>query len=495
MERSKQLGEGKVLSLLIKFSVPAMIGMMVNALYNVVDRIFIGRGVGNLGIAGITVGFPIMIILMAFGMLVGIGANSLISIRLGEKKKDEAEHIMANAMVLLIAISVFISVIGLIFIKPLLVAFGASKEVLPYAVQYLRIILFGAVFQGIGFGMNNFIRGEGNPKVAMVTMLLGAVLNIILDPIFIFLLGMGIQGAALATIISQAASAAWVLHYFLFGRSTLKIHIKNLKLKFHIVRNIFAIGSAPFAMQLAASAITAILNRQLKFYGGDIAISAMGVINSIALVILMPVFGINQGTQPIVGYNYGARKFDRVKEALKLAIMGATIIVLFGFIVTRLFPEQLISIFSKKDEGRELIDFGSKGLTVFLMLLPVIGFQIVGANYFQAIGKPKHAMFLSLSRQVLLLVPALLILPRFFGVYGILFAGPLSDFASSVLTGVWLLYELKKLGRQHSDTQQAADGQVNDQKVECPEDQATESSDLKTKGSPQDSDAPLEPQY
>ncbi|MFZ5968010.1 MAG: MATE family efflux transporter [Bacillota bacterium] len=449
MDHSKQLGESKVSELLLKFSIPAIVGMMVNALYNVVDRIFIGRGVGSLGIAGITIGFPIMIVMMAFGMLIGIGATSLISIRLGERKKEEAELIAGNAMVLLILISLGISVLGLIFIDPLLLRFGASEAVLPYAKDYLTIILFGAVFQGIGFGMNNFIRAEGNPKIAMVTMMIGAILNTILDPIFIFLLGMGIKGAAYATILSQAVSALWVLHYFFGGKSMLKIHVQNLKLQMSIVLNIFAIGSAPFAMQIAASVLTIILNKSLQYYGGDVAISAMGIINSIVLLILMPIFGINQGSQPIIGYNYGAQKFDRVKEALKLAIMAATVIVTIGFIGTRLFPEQLIRLFNDKDP--ELIAFGAKGLKMFLLCLPIIGFQIVSSNYFQAVGKPKQSMFLSLSRQVLILIPAILILPRYFGLDGILMAGPAADFLSSLLTGTWLYMELKQLDQKHSE--------------------------------------------
>ena len=450
MDRSKLLGEERIGKLLLKFSIPAIVGMIVNALYNIVDRMFIGNFVDSLGIAGITVSFPIMIILMAFSMLVGIGATSLISIRLGEGKKDEAEIILANGMVLLIVISLLVSALGLIFLNPLLKVFGASPNVLPYSRQYLSIILFGAVFQAIGFGMNNFIRAEGNPKRAMSTMLIGAVLNIILDPIFIIVFKMGIQGAAVATIISQAVSAIWVLSYFLGGTSSLKIHKKNLKLQTQIVGKILAIGSAPFAMQVAASGITALINNSLLTYGGDLAISAYGIINSVTMMILMPLFGINQGSQPIIGYNYGAKKYDRVKKTLKLAILAATSIVLVGFVVTRVFPEQLVSVFNRKD--KELIELGANGMRIFLVMLPIIGFQIVSSNYFQAVGKPKHAMFLSLSRQVLILIPAILILPRYFGLNGVWMAGPTSDVISSILTGVFLLYEMSHLEKKHQET-------------------------------------------
>lgn len=450
MDHTKQLGEARVSKLLLKFSIPAITGMVVNALYNVVDRIFIGQGVGRMGIAGLTIAFPLMTVMMALAMLIGLGATALISIRLGEQRKEEAELIIGNAMVCLIGIALTVTTLGLIFLDPLLVFFGASTEVLPYARDYMKIILLGEVFMSIGFGMNHFIRAEGNPKIAMATMLLGAIANTILDPIFIFVLGWGVKGAAWATIISQAASAAWVLSYFIGKRSHLRIQIRNLKLKLDVIRQITAIGSAPFMMQMAASVIGVILNTSLLRYGGDLAISAMGIVNSIAMFFLMPLFGINQGAQPIIGYNYGAEKFDRVKKTLMLAITAATLVVLFGFTMIRLFPETLVSLFSKQDP--ELIKLSSRAMQLYLMMLPIIGFQIISSNYFQAVGKPQQAMILSLSRQVLLLIPALLILPRFFGLNGVYYAGPVADFGSSLITGVWLFFELKQLDRKHYES-------------------------------------------
>jgi len=452
VDYSQQLGKEKISVLLYKFSVPAVIGMLVNASYNIIDRIFIGRGVGSLGIAGITISFPFMILMMAIGMLIGLGTTALISIRLGQQKHEEAELIMTNGMVLLILSSLLLSIVGLVFLNPLLQLFGASEDVLPYASEYMRIILVGAVFMGTSFGMNNFIRAEGNPKTAMLTIIIGAVLNIILDPIFIFTFKLGLSGAALATILAQAVSAIWVLSYFIKGPSLLKIHAKNLKIKLHITKQILAIGSAPFAMQFAASIMNIILNKSLSVYGGDIAISAMGIVNSIGMMILMPIFGINQGAQPIIGYNYGARKFERVKQTLKTGIIVATIVVLIGFIVTRLFPEALIGLFNNKDV--ELIRIGSQALTVFFVFLPIIGFQIVSAGYFQAVGKPKQAMILSLSRQVLLLIPALLILPRYFGLVGVFLAGPVSDLGSSLLTGFWLYLEMRGLSSKRAEIKQ-----------------------------------------
>lgn len=443
MDRATQLGNEKVSRLLFKFAIPAIVGMLVNALYNIVDKIFVGQGVEPLAIAGIAVGLPINILMMAFGMLVGVGATSLISLRLGEKRVEEAELILGNAMVLSVTIYFIISMIGLVFLEQILRLFGASNAVMPYAKDYMKIILAGGVFQGIAFTMNNFIRADGNPQIAMGTMLIGAFLNIVLDPIFIFKFNMGIKGAAIATVISQIVSAIWVLRYFFGGKSMLKVRRKNFKVKPAIVRNIIAIGSAPFAMQIASSILNVIMLNALGEHGGDLAISAISAINSISMLILMPVFGINQGAQPIIGYNYGAKNFDRVKQTLKYAILAATTVVTSGFIITRLFGSQLIGLFGKSNT--EFIDIGTEGLHIFLLMFPVVGFQIVSSNYFQAIGKPRQAMLLSLSRQVLLLIPLILILPKFYGLKGIWMAAPISDIGSTVLTGIFIIREINIL--------------------------------------------------
>ncbi|MTI80376.1 MAG: MATE family efflux transporter [Firmicutes bacterium] len=450
MDRSKQLGEEKVSKLLLKFSIPAIIGMIVNALYNVVDRIFIGNAVGSMGIAGITIAFPAMLVTMAFAMLVGVGTTSLVSIRLGEKKAEEAELIMGNGFLLLILISISMSTIGMAFIDPVLVLFGASETVLPYAKEYMSIILPAIVVMSIGFGMNNIIRAEGNPRTAMFTMLIGAIMNIILDAIFIFVLGWGLKGAAFATVLAQGTSMVWVLYYFLGGKSSLKLKVANMKLQLPVIGKILAIGSAPFAMQISASLLNVIMNNSLDYYGGDTAVAGMGIIHSVMTLMIMPIFGINQGAQPIIGYNYGAKNYQRVKEALKLAATAATALVTIGFILTRLYPEQFIALFNSDDP--DLIAFGAKAITIFFMFMPIIGFQVVGANYFQAVGKPKQAMILSLSRQVLLLIPLILILPRFFGLEGILYAAPISDVLSSMLTATWLFIEIKNLDYRQQQT-------------------------------------------
>lgn len=444
MDRSKQLGEEKVGKLLLKFSIPAIVGMLVNALYNIVDRIFVGKGVSELAITAITVAFPISIIIMAFGMLVGIGAAATVSIKLGQKRKDEAEEILGNAFTLIIIVSLGVTILGLIFMEPLLKIFGASEAALPLAKQFISIILIGALLQNVGFGLNNIIRSEGNPKMAMSTMLIGAILNTIFNPIFIFVLHTGVRGSALATIVSQTVCSIWVIQYFTKGKSTLKLKTNNFKLKRGIVRQIFSIGLSPFLMQLAASVITIILNKGLATYGGDTAIAAMGIINSVSMLILMPIFGINQGAQPIIGFNYGAKNFARVKKALKLAILAATTISTTGFILVELFPRQIIGIFIS-GKGSELLSIGSRGIRIYLMMLPIIGFQIVSSNYFQAVGKAKISIFLSLSRQVIVLLPLIIILPQILKLDGVWIAGPSSDFIASLITGMFLMRELKKL--------------------------------------------------
>jgi len=445
MEHTKRMGEERISRLLLRFSIPAITGMTINALYNVVDRMFIGRGVGADALSGLTIGFPIMLVLMAFSMLVGLGATALISIRLGENRKGTAELILGNAVTLFFVLALLMTVLGSIFLRPLLIIFGASNVVLPYATSYMRIILFGVFFMNIGFGMNHFIRAEGNPKIAMITMILGAVVNIILDAIFIFGFNMGVQGAALATVIAQLCAATWIFSYFLGKKSTLRFRIRNLIPRIFIVKSIMALGSSFFMMQIAASVIWLFLNRALVYHGGDTAIAAMGIIHSITMFVLMPCFGINQGAQPIIGFNFGARKYKRVKKVLLRANGFATLICLTGFIIIMFFPTQLVSFFSK--DNQELIAIGSHGIRLFLMMLPVIGFQIVSTSYFQATGKPLMAMFLTLSRQVILFLPFVLILPYFWGLDGVWLSSPFSDIGATLLTTFFLLREMKKLNK------------------------------------------------
>lgn len=446
MYRSKRLGEESIPRLLLTFSFPAIVGMLAQAIYNIVDRVFLGQAVGPLGIAGATVSFPFMLILLAFGMLIGFGSAAVVSIRLGAQRKAEAERVLGNALTLLVGVGLVLMLVGLVFLDPILTMFGASREVLPLARDYLQIIILGSVVQCVAFGLNAIIRGEGNPWVAMYTMLIGALLNTILDPIFLFGFGWGMQGAAAATLIAQAVSAVWVLSYFWGGRSLLRIRAANLLPRWPVCKSIVIIGSPMFAMQIAASMMNAILNNQLRMYGGDLAISVMGIVYAVALFIAMPIFGINQGTQPIIGYNYGAKKFGRVKKALQTAVVFATAICVLGFLVVMLFPSGVIWLFNRQDEA--LMRLGTYAIRICLVMFPIVGFQIVSTSYFQAVGKPKQAMLLGLSRQVILLIPAILILPRFFGLDGIWIALPVADATSSIWTAIWLSLELRHLDRR-----------------------------------------------
>ncbi|MGL5512885.1 MAG: MATE family efflux transporter, partial [Sporomusa sp.] len=418
MDQSQALGQERISKLLWKYSLPAIIGMVVNALYNIVDSIFVGNGIGNIGLTAVTIAFPVMIVLLAIGMLIGVGASTLVSIRLGEQKHAEAEIILGNALTLMIVAVLPTITVALLFLDPMLVLLGAESNVLPYAREFTRIILLGSIFMHIGFGLNNIIRAEGNPKVAMATMLIAALLNTALNPLFIFVFKLGIGGSALATVTSQAVSAAWVLRYLTSDKSILKLRRCNLRLDKKIVYEIIKIGMSPFVMQIAASVVSVLYNYSLLRYGGELAVAAIGVINRVSLLILMPVFGISQGVQPILGYNYGAKNYDRVVRVLKLGIYAATAVSTLGFIVTQLFAAPIVRLFNNSPE---LIAIGATGLKVFLAMLPIIGFQVIGAIYFQAVGKARLAIFLSMSRQVIILIPAIWFLPLFFGLQGIWF--------------------------------------------------------------------------
>ena len=445
MNSSKELETQSIGSLIFKFSIPAVIGMLVNALYSVVDRIFIGRGVGSIALSGVAVTFPITNIIMGVGMLVGTGAAAVVSIKLGQKKKEEAEKIVGNAFVLTVICSIFVSIIGIIFLHPILEIFGASAETMPYAKKFARILIAGTILQNIGFGLNPIIRSEGDPKTAMKTMLIGAVLNFIFNPVFIFGLKLGVVGSALSTIISQAVCSIWILTYFTKGKSLLKIKKINMRLHKHIVREIVSIGVSPFIMQVAASFVTIIINTSLIKYGGDIAVGAYSLISSIAILIIMPVLGVNQGTQPIIGYNYGARNISRVKKTLLYGVIINTCIATFGWIIVELFPVQIISMFNSTDKS--LIEIGSTGIAVFLCMLFIVGSQTACVNYFQSVGKAKNSMFLSLLRQVVLLIPLVLILPHFFKLNGIWMAGPISDLCSSFVTYYFISREIKEINK------------------------------------------------
>ena len=449
-DRSEQLGQGSIPGLLLRFSAPAIVGTVAQALYNVIDTIFVGRAIGIDGIAGTTVALPPMVMVLACGMLVGFGAAALISIRLGERKKAEAERILGNAAVLLVAVSLVITVVGLLFLDDILVLLGASQKILPLARDYLRIILWGTIFQTVLFGLNAAIRGEGNPRIAMLSMLISVLLNVVLAPIFIFWLRWGMQGAALATVVSQAVSAVWVVAYFFSGASVLKFHLRNLWPDRRVCFGIIAVGSPAFAMTLANARSAQHFEPPIGLLRRRFGDLRLGHHLPHADDDLHAHVGLNQGAQPIIGYNYGARRFDRVKKALETAILAATGFAVFGFVVAMLFPEQLIRLFAHHNQAP--IALGVHAIRIAAMMLPVVGAQIIGAGYFQAVGKARQAMLLMLSRQVILLIPAVFILPRFFGLDGVWAALPTADCGAFVWTSTWLFLELRHLRDKHLAT-------------------------------------------
>lgn len=447
MENQQALGTESVGKLLLKYSVPAIIGMLVNALYNVVDRIFIGNipGVGPLAITGVGVTMPIMSITLAFAMLIGIGCTTNISIKLGQGKKEDAQKIIGNGITLSIIISLILSIIGIVFGNQILHLFGASDQTLYYAKSYIYIILAGTVFNTLGFTLNNTIRGDGNPKLAATIMVVGCITNVILDAVLIFVFNLGIQGAAIATVISQIVTASWGLMYYVKGKSNLTFEKSSLKLDKSLVKSIIAIGIAPFSMQIATSLVQVISNNALKMYGGDLAIGAMATISSISMIFLMPIFGLNQGSQPIIGFNYGAKKYDRANKAFKISALISIVILTAGWVLVQLSPETVIGMFNKDPK---LMDISVNGIRIYLFMIPIIGISITGSNYIQSVGKAKIATVLSLLRQVILLIPMILILPNFFGLNGVWYASPISDFLSTAITAYILYRELKSYKKE-----------------------------------------------
>ncbi|MDU7964799.1 MAG: MATE family efflux transporter, partial [Clostridium perfringens] len=390
MKDQKLLGEESELKLLIKYSVPAIIGMLVNALYNIVDRIFIGHipGVGPMAITGVGITMPIMSILLGFGMLIGIGATANISIKFGQNKRKDAEKILGNSVVLITIISLVLTIVGIVFANSILHLFGASEATIFYAKEYINVILLGTIFNLMSFSLYSTIRADGiradgNPKMSAAVMVLGCIINVILDAVFIFVFNLGIKGAALATVISQIVTTSIMLYYYTFGGSNLKLKLETLKLDWGLVKIVLAIGVAPFSMQMAASVVQVIANNALRMYGGDLAIGAMAAISSIAMIFLMPIFGINQGSQPIIGYNYGAKKYERAQKTVKLAMIAATIILVLGGILIQAFPALVISMFNSDPK---LLEIGVPGLRIYLFMMPIIGISIIGSNYFQSIG-------------------------------------------------------------------------------------------------------------
>ena len=439
--------------LVLTYSIPTIIGMLVNALYVVVDRFFIGQipDIGPDALAGIGLAAPITNITFSFSLMLGVGAAASISIALGNRNREKAERILGNTLALNVLFAIILTIVVSIFLEDPLIAVGATYATLPFALAYTRIMIFGLILSFMSFAMNHPIRASGNPKRFASAQMLGAVLNTILSPLFIFTFSMGIEGAAYATILSQGITAVWVMSFYLgkrFGGSTIKIRLKNLMPDPKIILTICAIGIAPFFMQVLASTVIIVANNMLLHYGyiefgnGDMALGAFTVISSVAMIFIMPVFGINQGTQPIIGFNYGAGNIARVKQAYRYAVMYALVLTVLGVIIVLALAPQLMLAFG----GDPLMtEIGSVGMRIMLFTMPIAGFQGNTAGFFMAIGRAKVSLMLSVLRQGLILIPLYFILPLLFGFIGIWYATPIADIISAGITFVMIFKEFKKL--------------------------------------------------
>ena len=440
-QNTEQLEHERIGRLLLSYSLPAIIASTASSLYNIIDRVFIGHGVGPLAISGLALTMPIMNLATALGTLVGAGASATISIRMGEQRRDDAVHILGNALILNLIISVVFSVLSLVFLDEILLLFGASERTLPYARDFMRIILAGNVITHIFFGLNSIMRASGYPVKAMVSILLTVTVNVILAPIFIFGLELGIRGAAMATVISQSVGMIWVIFHFCNRKTYIRFEKGCFKLDGKIISDTFAIGLAPFIVHVFACLIAVIVNWLLKYHGGDLAVGAFSIVNSVAALVIMIIFGFTQGMQPIVGYNYGAGQYQRVRQTLQLTVLYGTVIGTLGCLASLLFPEAIANAFTNGAD--ELTGLTVDGLRIFMLAYPVVGFQIVVSQYFQAMGKARLAILLSLTRQVFCLIPFLFLGAYFFQLHGIWAAEPAADFISAIITA-WVLFRFNK---------------------------------------------------
>ena len=441
-----ELGTQPVGKLLMQYALPAIVAMVASSLYNMVDSIFIGQGVGPMAISGLAITFPFMNLSGAIGAAIGVGASTLLSVRLGQKDYDTAEKILGNAVVLKIITGILFGALCLIFIDPILYFFGATENTIPYARDYMVIILLGNVFTHLYFGMNAMLRAASKPKQAMYATIFTVVLNTLLDPLFIYTFKLGIQGAALATVLSQITALCWQI--WIFSNPNEMIHFKRgiYKLDSTIIKNILGIGISPFSMNACSCIIVIFINTALVRHGGDLAVGAYGIANRIGFIFFMVVMGINQGMQPIAGYNYGALRFDRMMRVLNLSIIAATCIMVVGWLVGEFAPYPCARLFTTDPQ---LIDMAVNGIRINMIAFPLIGFQAVVTNFFQSIGKAKISIFLSLSRQMLFLLPLLVILPPFWGVDGVWWSLPLSDTIAFIVTFVMMARYMKKFKLQH----------------------------------------------
>lgn len=445
-EKNTELGTMPVGRLMFKLALPAIVAQVINALYNIVDRMYIGHieGVGPMALTGVGITFPIIMLITAFAAMIGMGGAPLAAIHLGEKNRDSAEGILGNAATLLLILSVVLTAFFLIFQRPLLMAFGASENTIEHALQYMTIYLCGTIFVMATLGLNSFINTQGFAKTGMLTVLIGAVLNIILDPVFIFVFGMGVRGAALATILSQAVSAIWVCRFLMGKKTTIKIKPSRMRLKKEYVVGIISLGISPFIMQSTESLLNITLNASLQFYGGDLAVGAMTIIGSISQLGLMPLMGLTQGGQPIISYNYGARNYDRVRKAYHLMIAASFTLSMVIWAIVEFFPEVVIAIFTTDPQLSSLTVWA---IRIFMMCLGIMGLQTGCQQTFLSLGQAKVSVFLSMLRKLILLIPLILIIPRVtgLGMTGVFLAQPIADFIAVVSTVAVFAVKIRKI--------------------------------------------------
>lgn len=450
-----ELGTKPVGKLLMQYAIPAIIAMTASSLYNMVDSIFIGQGVGPLAISGLAITFPLMNLSAAFGAAVGVGASTFISVKLGQKDYDTAKHILGNTMTLNLIMGLGVGLVCLLFLDPILRFFGASDQTIPYARDYMVIILLGNVITHMYFGLNSVLRAAGKPKHAMSATIFTVILNTLLDPLFIYTFGLGIKGAAYATVLAQSLALIWQL--YIFSRPKELLHFKRgtFRPNSTIIRNIIAIGLSPFSMNVCACIVVILINNSMVHYGSDLAVGAYGIANKVAFIFVMINMGVNQGMQPIAGYNYGAMRYDRLMKVVKYSIIAATAIMTTGFIIAMTIPGPCARLFTTDPT---LIDLSAKGIRYIMVAFPVVGYQMVVSNFFQSIGKAKISIVLSLSRQLLILLPLLLILPTMFGINGVWFSMPVSDTLSAIMAAWIMIVHMRKFKKQHNEI-------TNEQKV------------------------------
>ena len=444
-----ELGTESVGKLLKKYALPAIIAMAASSIYNMVDSIFIGQGCGPMAISGLALTFPLMNLSAAFGTLVGVGAATLTSVLLGQKNYDTAKRVLSNVFILNVLIGLIFTVVSVAFLNPILRFFGASEQTLPYARSYMMPILLGNIITHLYFGLNSIVRVSGHPQKAMAATLLTVGINTLLDPLFIFVFKMGIQGAAVATILSQTIALVWILRILSDKRELLHFSRETFSVDWGIARRSMSIGLAPFLMNVASCFVVIFINNQFKHYGGDLAIGAYGIVNRLVFIFLMVVMGFTQGMQPIAGYNYGARQYDRVMRVFRLTVLCACLVTSVCFIVGVFFPRTAASLFTHDEE---LISMAAHGFTIDVLLFLIIGRQIVISNFFQSLGLARKAIFLSLTRQLIFLLPFLALLPRWFGTDGVWYSLPASDLAALIVSEVMLL-QLKRKFRKEAASQ------------------------------------------